>query len=263
MTDNLKCFSDHRAESCYFGLLINYFDAFGVMSAETFGPEHRPIVEFAVDNLLKLRNRKDKLQAQRQGSINDGGSLQENEKSKAHHPKEKSRKRKFRQESKEDSKASDAKIEGEDGRKSLVEASSVEAGASKKLRRHFTGEEETKKKLKGSVNKQIRRHQKQRTPAKGIPPPADGKTINAHKPGHGVQLHAKKRRLREQVQENKDCIDLERRKKSKRNNDPLGRDVVDKLDNLIEQYKSKFAQRSSDRTDTEKQGSKHIRRWFQ
>lgn len=53
------------------------------------------------------------------------------------------------------------------------------------------------------------------------------------------------------------------RKRSKRNKDPSGRDVVDKLDMLIEQYRSKFSQPKPETFDAEKQGSKKLRRWFQ
>ncbi|KAA8536069.1 hypothetical protein F0562_028547 [Nyssa sinensis] len=41
---------------------------------ETFGPEYRPIVEFALDNVQTLKLRKDKLQAQQLGSTDDTGS---------------------------------------------------------------------------------------------------------------------------------------------------------------------------------------------
>lgn len=41
-----------------------------------------------------------------------------------------------------------------------------------------------------------------------------------------------------------------------------GGDVVDKLDKLIEQYRSKFTHKSSN-MDGGKQGSKQLRRWFQ
>ncbi|KAL3539004.1 hypothetical protein ACH5RR_002370 [Cinchona calisaya] len=73
-----------------------------------------------------------------------------------------------------------------------------------------------------------------------------------------------KRRFPDQAQHDKESIGSEKRKKTKRNNDPLGQDVVDKLDTtLIEQYKSKFMGHNLDLTGQDKQGSKQIRRWFQ
>ncbi|CAI9103761.1 OLC1v1002305C1 [Oldenlandia corymbosa var. corymbosa] len=220
---------------------------------ETFGPEHRPIVEFAVDNMLKLRNRKDMLLARKQqGSRNDHGNSQENDesKAKADHPKEKSRKRKSRNDSKEDPKAPDAKIEGE--------VAPEEAGAGKKQRSHFTGKKE-KKKEPTSSGKQIGDHQKQRKPDEATT--VDVQKTRLQERGH--QLNSRKRRFQEEQSQRKEPFSMEKRKKSKRNKDPQGRDVVDRLDTLIEQYKSKFTRPNSDQTDPEKQGSRKIRRWFQ
>ncbi|XVE93696.1 hypothetical protein REPUB_Repub01dG0216400 [Reevesia pubescens] len=54
-----------------------------------------------------------------------------------------------------------------------------------------------------------------------------------------------------------------KRKRPIRNKNPSGRDVVDKLYMLIEQYRSKFSQPKSETPDAEKQGSKKLRMWFQ
>lgn len=48
------------------------------MFAETFGPEHRPIVEFAVDNVQTLILRKAKLQAQQQDASDDSNNAHQN-----------------------------------------------------------------------------------------------------------------------------------------------------------------------------------------
>lgn len=239
----------------------------GVMGAETFGPEHRPIVEFAVDNVLTLRNRKDKLQARQQDSLNGVQNLQQNDKSSTldYHSKEKSRKRK----STHDAKASDtsgSKIEAEVGRQVFAESPSGEVRVVKKQKGDSGGKRDNiilKKKMRGSKNKQIP-HQEQRNPDGGLPHPVEGTTISARKRGHQerAQLYTKKRRLQNEAQKHEEPVGPEIRKKSKRNSDPLGRDVVDKLDTLIEQYRSKFARRSTDPTDHEKRGSKQIRRWF-
>ncbi|KAL3515132.1 hypothetical protein ACH5RR_022034 [Cinchona calisaya] len=234
---------------------------------ETFGAEHRPIVEFAVDNVLTLRNRKDKLQAQQQDSPTDVQNLEQNLKSNnPDHPKEKSRKRKSRHDTKS-SDTSGSKIEAEFERQVPAETSSGKVQFVNKQQIHSGGKMENispKKKAKGSKNMQIL-HQEQRKPKGDVPPPAEGITINAHRHGHqdGPHMYTKKRRLQVQAHEHKEPIGSERRKKSKRNHDPLGRDVVDKLDSLIEQYKSKFARHNTGQTDNEKQGAKQIRRWFQ
>lgn len=63
--------------------------------------------------------------------------------------------------------------------------------------------------------------------------------------------------------EDKSTQEIKGAKKRKKNTDPVGRDVVDKLDVLIEQYRSKFSKGGSDQTDGNKQCSKKLRRWFQ
>lgn len=56
---------------------------------------------------------------------------------------------------------------------------------------------------------------------------------------------------------------LKRRKRSNKNKDPQGRDIGDKLDMLIEQYRSKYSKQSSNKADGERQGSGQLRKWFQ
>ena len=45
------------------------------MTTETFGPEHRPIVEFALDNVQTLKLRKAKLQSQHQTPQVDNNAM--------------------------------------------------------------------------------------------------------------------------------------------------------------------------------------------
>ncbi|TKY68107.1 RNA-binding protein 28 isoform X1 [Spatholobus suberectus] len=53
------------------------------------------------------------------------------------------------------------------------------------------------------------------------------------------------------------------KKRPKKNKDSVGKDVVDKLDVLIEQYRSKFSHKGSQGSDGEKKPSKQLRKWFQ
>jgi nucleolar protein 4 len=54
------------------------------------------------------------------------------------------------------------------------------------------------------------------------------------------------------------------RKRAKKNKDSIGKDTVDKLDMLIEQYKSKFSQKGSQGNDGEKkQPQQQLRKWYQ
>jgi len=74
-----------------------------------------------------------------------------------------------------------------------------------------------------------------------------------------ADVQPRKRKLQNQKEER----DLKRRIKPKKSTGPDGKGAVDKLDMLIEQYRSKFSRQSSEKTDGEKQGSRQLRRWFQ
>lgn len=56
---------------------------------------------------------------------------------------------------------------------------------------------------------------------------------------------------------------LKSQKRRNKNKEPQGRDIGDKLDMLIEQYRSKYSKQSSNQTDGERQGSGKLRKWFQ
>lgn len=174
---------------------------------ETFGPEHRPIVEFAVDQVQALKVREDKLQT-------DADSHTVYDKNDKLSIKRKSR-----------SKHSDSEPRGIEGEvenrvpKGMVttkqknnHVARVKAGPDK-------NNQDDEKKLLG------------------------GKSLDLESSGG----ERKKRKLRDH--------DTERRKRTKRN-EPIGRDMVDKLDTLIAQYKSKF----SKQTDG---GFRQLKRWFQ
>jgi nucleolar protein 4 len=72
-----------------------------------------------------------------------------------------------------------------------------------------------------------------------------------------------KRKRPNQTEENKGGKSSEKRKRPKKNKDPVGQDVADKLDMLIEQYKSKFSKQTADKPEGEKQANKQLKRWFQ
>lgn len=236
------------------------------MCAETFVPEHRPIVEFALDNIQTLRHRLDKLRSQQKDSLNDAQDFRPSENSNIvdFHSQEKSRKRKPRH----DVTAFDtSKSDTEAGVGKEIIAETHEGRASKKQKHDLTSREAnntTNKKVKDSKKKPV--NQQEESKPDGIEAhAAKGKTFSRNKSGQfeGYKQENKKRRLQDQVQGTKEHIALENRKKTKKNSDPLGRDVPDKLDMLIEQYRKKFAPRNSGQTDTGKQGSKQLKRWFQ
>ncbi|XP_020533459.1 RNA-binding protein 28 isoform X2 [Jatropha curcas] len=239
---------------------------------DTFGPEHRPIVEFAVDNVQKLKLRKAKLQAQQQESHDDLADTQDgtvsNEPSDVPRKKENSRKRKSRDEKKP---AKNSEPNKNTAGNVVSEGASSEEQKSYKKRKNDLVREKTetaannkfngkKKKLKGSVHKQNGR-QVEKPDASSSKREMTTKNTRESKSSEEKGVRLKKRKLPDQAEQGEES--LKKRNRPKKNKDPVGRDVVDKLDMLIEQYRSKFSKQSSEKSDGEKQAKKPLKRWFQ
>ncbi|XP_019183951.1 PREDICTED: RNA-binding protein 28-like [Ipomoea nil] len=196
----------------------------------TFGPEHRPIVEFAVDNVKKLMHRKEKIL-----------QVQQND---SHHKTDNSWQN------------GPANSRGDASSISVSENSEVKTGAKGAIA-------ETARPKKKQKTKKMLISSKQELIEKfadiGSQPT---KSASSNAPIKDGAMRSKARSEDETTQEIQ-RNSLKRAKKGKKNKDPLGRDVVDKLDVLIEQYRSKFSKASSDQTDGNKHGSKRLRRWFQ
>ncbi|XP_076944655.1 uncharacterized protein LOC143615415 [Bidens hawaiensis] len=187
---------------------------------ETFIPEHRPIVEFALDNVQKLKQRNEKIESQQKGFGNNDGNNDENTENKTnfHRPIDRSnnssRKRKTPENRKD--KTSEPETKPTRGSKELLEAQ--EGG--KELRARF-----------------------------------------AARPGPMNVVDApNNKRSRDQISLRNGDMGSNKRRKNK---DPLGQDSVDKLDMLIEQYRSKFLGNRTNKSESENQGSKRLGRWFQ
>ncbi|XVF67767.1 hypothetical protein PTKIN_Ptkin10aG0148600 [Pterospermum kingtungense] len=232
---------------------------------ETFGPEHRPIVEFAVDNVQTLKLRKAKLQARPPqdaagDDFNDAQQNAESHSSDAHPTK--SRKRK----SKDDKRAMK-----HPELKNAEDTVAIEEGQDTKRAKPNPAGEKTKPSSKENLEGSNRKLKGSNTK------PKDGKGARSKKPNVKVETsvnNAHKSKFKEveavlQLKERQEQTKQRegetnsKRKRPKRNKEPSGRDVVDKLDMLIEQYRSKFSQPKSETPGTEKQGSKRLRRWFQ
>jgi nucleolar protein 4 len=208
---------------------------------ETFGPEHRPIVEFALDNVLKLKQRNDKLLFQQQNpqpnAQQNGGPRPDREPQgpRLDHERQGPRPDRERQNKllrKRDSRGDDNDKNNNitTTRKDRIENNAPEAPL--------------------SVSKEVRFPKRQKPEIK-LPPKEEPIKENIGAIG------TNKRKFN-------DKFELENKKRAKRNKDPLGRDTVDKLDMLIEQYRSKFSRPSTgDKTGSEKQGSRQLKRWFQ
>ncbi|KAK9286920.1 hypothetical protein L1049_015327 [Liquidambar formosana] len=238
---------------------------------ETFGPEHRPIVEFALDDARKLKLRKDKHQSQHQGTRDDLDVQQNNvSDTRDAHPnkKEKSRKRKSRSDNNSLKASKPCKEDEVENRLPEGVASQEHQVTKKQKNKQGRGRENEltlKEKPEGSKWKQ-KNHQEDKKLGGGKSLGVVRSSFDAHKSKSLEEaggLQPKKRKLQDHTEQQKDGQGLKQRKRTKRNKDPLGRDGVDKLDILIEQYRSKFSKQGSDPTDGEKQGSRQLRRWFQ
>ncbi|KAJ1388614.1 RNA-binding domain superfamily [Sesbania bispinosa] len=162
---------------------------------ETFGPEHRPIVEFALDNVQTLKLRKAKLQSQQQAPHDD--------------------------------------IAKENDKPVIAE---VQTHKSKNNR---DGHNHGDASLEGQNT---------------------GIGISGTKSGNKDNVGFRKRKMQNQEEQAGQKVS---KKRPKKNKDSVGKDVVDKLDMLIEQYRSKFSHKDSQGNDGEKKASKQLRKWFQ
>ncbi|KAJ0076654.1 hypothetical protein Patl1_36500 [Pistacia atlantica] len=235
----------------------------GVALLKTFGPEYRPIVEFAVDNIQTLKLRKAKIQ----------GRPQQNDESHSldatPNKMETSRKRKSNGDNRA-AKDSDHGEEDEVANSIPDEATTGKHRAGKKQKRNPTSakaevplREKLEGKTKGSERKQKDR-QDGRKPDAGNSDKGKMTANDRHKSNSSEKANFRQGKRKQEYQTERHKGDKSiKQKRPKKSKNPPGRDVVDKLDILIEQYRSKFSQQSSNKTDGGKQGSKQLRRWFQ
>lgn len=226
---------------------------------KTFGPTHRPIVEFAVDNVQMLKQRNAKMQAQQQQ--NDESNTMNAYPNK----QEKSRKQKRSGDNRsekdsghgEDSVRNDGVRDGKTNEKHKANKKQKHNPASQKAEVSLRDNSEGK--TRGS-----KRNRKDRQDCWKPDVETSNKGYDAHKENSSEQAHFRlqKRKLGYQTGELMGDKSM-KRKRPKKNKDTAGREAVDKLDVLIEKYRTKFTQQVYNKPDGDKQGSKQLRRWFQ
>lgn len=213
---------------------------------ETFGTARRPIVEFAIDNVQTLKLRNAKLRAWSQdNTTNFPKALQRNADTNAADilNKKNSRKRKA---TGDDRPVKELHRNEDENSRDVVEGSR----ATKKQKKRPEGgntNEPSKQKPKPKGRRLMPEKSSKKSPSLDT-----GKV----KASQEADVHHKKKVQHQPQQE-------QQRKRPKKNKDPIGQDTVDKLDMLIEQYRSKFSHQGSDATDGENRGSKQVRKWFQ
>nr|XP_023920740.1 RNA-binding protein 28-like isoform X1 [Quercus suber]XP_023920742.1 RNA-binding protein 28-like isoform X2 [Quercus suber]XP_023920743.1 RNA-binding protein 28-like isoform X3 [Quercus suber] len=229
---------------------------------ETFGPEYRPIVEFALNNIQTLKLRNAKIHAQQHGIRDDQNDVQQGD--DAHPDKQNSKKRKSRG---DDGSVKDS-VSNKEENNVFNRAATEGRGSAKKQKgnpasakaKEFSSKEKPEGSKWKSKNQQDGRNHD------------SGRSLNrkmtdsdAHKSksSEDTVVQLKKRKLQDQTEQQKKNRDLKDRRRSKKTKAPLGKDEKDKLDMLIEQYRSKYSQKRSQKSDDEKQGSRQLRKWFQ
>lgn len=224
--------------------------------AETFGPEHRPIVEFAVDNVQTLKQRKAKLQAQWQND--ESNTLDTN-------PTKQEQSKKWKPSgvngAGKDS-GHDEDIKEDTG---VPKQNTTEKRRANKKQKRNPANEMPLVSLKENIEGKIKGPKRNRKDHQdGRKPDGEATANNACKSNSSEKpdFRPQKRKLEDQTEVQTGEKSM-KRKRPRKNNDSSGREVVDKLDMLIEQYRNKFSQQSSNNTDVDKKGSKQLRRWFQ
>ncbi|KAM3376979.1 RNA-binding protein 28 [Capsicum galapagoense] len=228
---------------------------------ETFGPEHRPIVEFALDNIQTMKHRQ---KLQQQGFNRNKKDLPKNDNTneRDNHNKQ-SRKRKA---------TGDA----------LSVAGNRDEAKNKHVRGAKDGDRPKNTGVKGAISAEgdEQKNKKKGEKLRGAKPELkDNREGNKHG-GFGSEssdtaalkvgrkedaaVRTKKRKFEDKTNQQKQDISVQNKKRDKKKKGPLGRDVVDKLDMLIEQYTSKFTHSSSNQSNGNQQRSKQqLKRWFQ
>ncbi|KAI3870463.1 hypothetical protein MKW92_012590 [Papaver armeniacum] len=226
---------------------------------KTFGPEHRPIVQFALDNIQTLKLRQKKLEywqarsgteaLPRPATSQKADTLQNNDTNKL--GKHKSRGGNFSSEETGEDKQGEGENVAPNG------STDRETPAGKKFKGTPARERKTKFAAKGKAEESTEK------PNMNKPSKLDNKEAPELKSKENAETGEKKRKFQDEInlmQPREGKFPNKTKKRSKSG----GEEVVDKLDVLIEKYTSKFSQHNSNKTagPGEKQGSRQLKRWF-
>ena len=218
-------------------------------------------MEFAVDNVQLLKLRKAKERAQHETHPKDAGKTNDSNRPDSHPNEKKSRKRKSKDEKRT---PVDVVVNKEDDveNRAINGATSEGRGASKRRKRNPAlgkAKESPSKEISGGSEQKGKGFKRNPKNEKHGAKPIDDQKSKSSKE---TNTKLKKRKLRGPTTDGEGENNLKRKRRHNKNKEPVGRDVVDKLDMLIEQYKSKYSQRSSNRNDGERQGSGQLRKWL-
>ncbi|XP_006827040.2 RNA-binding protein 28 isoform X1 [Amborella trichopoda] len=224
----------------------------------TFGPEHRPIVEFALENVHTLKKRNSKLQSQQ-----DHTSKLQDEREKAIDHISKTQD--------EGEKTMDGKGRS---RRQFSKLSQRKAGAhaSEPSIDEKVMESKTKRASAVAASFEVMPPKRRKN---GLEDGGDGAKAKKQrkvssrkemedKPERDDTKMKKQRRVSSGKREMGDILERDATKAKKRRKASSGeREMEDKLDELIEQYRSKFSSRPSNNKSDANTQPGEIRRWFQ
>ncbi|RWR96059.1 RNA-binding protein 28 isoform X1 [Cinnamomum micranthum f. kanehirae] len=233
---------------------------------ETFGPEHRPIVEFALDNVQTLRLRKNKLQSQLANSNRPDNPIIDEQENAASHKADDHPKRKYKKTLNKHKGSSNLPVAAEAAEPSKGAKNGEVRDRQTNAHTHSMARSAVKKHkatdAKQGETKSAAKVEPQQIRKQSDPVVQKGNLANKSKSRSNEKLPSpsKKRKLQEGVV-------LEHWKDAKRSKKKTAassdKEKEDKLDKLIAQYRLKFSQHSSNKTEAIKQGSKGLRRWFE
>ncbi|KAJ8438859.1 hypothetical protein Cgig2_007704 [Carnegiea gigantea] len=232
---------------------------------ETFGPQHRPIVEFAVDNVQTLRKRNLKLHDQLQKTGDNSGEGKQNDDPSTPSTKqnEKKTRKSKSQADKRSTKDQEPSRKTMKGNRSADGPSTEEDQMNKRRKKKNASEREEENKHALGVSKGGRvQERKKQSPGKSSQEKNASVVASRTELSEPLDKKPKKRKAKDVSED----TEMKSSKKGKwnKNKEAVGKDKVDRLDMLIQQYRSKFSQKNSNSTDGETQGSRQqLRRWFQ
>nr|XP_018682764.1 PREDICTED: RNA-binding protein 28 isoform X2 [Musa acuminata subsp. malaccensis] len=237
---------------------------------ETFGPDHRPIVEFAFDNIQKLRQQKAKLD-----------SIKENN-AKSEDGKRNLQQRFPTQTTETDIDKAGKKLKNAKHQRMQRISSQVSEPSEGMTVELGSPEEDTNPEVKAGKSKQIKQQKKASKGGKADSP-SNSKHMKSESQSNLMQVgtHAKEKQLNKKNQPiDKTTVTIPRKRKrntkpdggseqhkparkAKSRTDSSGEEIVDKLDILIEQYRSKFSHHDSSKTKDATSSGHKVRRWFE
>ncbi|KAK9108925.1 hypothetical protein Sjap_016985 [Stephania japonica] len=232
---------------------------------ETFGPEKRPIAEFAIDNVKMLKQRNTRLQTQQHGTNiaedkhHQNGNAQTEDGSPTHMGK-KRKASKFKSQDMNRSSGMSQTSRIDDAEAGVAEGAMDEVGPATKKLRTTTRERKAIRKPAGSTRSPNKQKEGMKSDMGALSSKTDAAQNKHNLSKEKEEMGMKKRKFKDSPDS---VLANRKRLKRKKAKSAPGQEVVDKLDMLIEKYRSKFSMHSSKKTDGEQQASRPLKRWFQ